>query len=101
MGRFLGYSREAALRYSFLLALPAVFGSGFYELKGAIGSDATDQAFSLLETMVATVAAFVIGYAVIAWLLKFVMTKSFAPFIYYRIGLGALILVGLTTGVIG
>jgi undecaprenyl-diphosphatase len=101
MGRFLGYSREAALRYSFLLALPAVFGSGFYELKGAIGSDATDQAFSLPETMVATVAAFVIGYAVIAWLLKFVMSKSFAPFIYYRIGLGALILVGLTTGVIG
>ena len=101
MGRFLGYSREAALRYSFLLALPAVFGSGFYELQGAIGSDATDQAFSLPETMVATVIAFVIGYAVIAWLLKFVMTKSFAPFIYYRIGLGTLILVGLSTGVIG
>jgi undecaprenyl-diphosphatase len=101
MGRFLGYSREAALRYSFLLALPAVFGSGFYELQGAIGSDATDQAFSLPETLVATVIAFVIGYAVIAWLLKFVMTKSFAPFIYYRIGLGTLILVGLATGVIG
>ncbi len=101
MGRFLGYSREAALRYSFLLALPAVFGSGFYELKGAIGSDAKDQAFSLPETMVATVIAFVIGYAVIAWLLKFVMTKSFAPFIYYRIGLGTLILAGLATGVIG
>ena len=101
MGRFLGYSREAALRYSFLLALPAVFGSGFYELKGAIGSDATDQAFSLPETMVATVIAFVIGYAVIAWLIKFVMTKSFAPFIYYRIGLGTLILAGLAAGVIG
>jgi undecaprenyl-diphosphatase len=101
MGRFLGYSREAALRYSFLLALPAVFGSGFYELQGAIRSDATDQAFSLPETLVATVIAFVIGYAVIAWLLKFVMTKSFAPFIYYRIGLGTLILVGLATGVIG
>ena len=101
MGRFLGYSREAALRYSFLLALPAVFGSGFYELQGALGSDGTDQAFSLPETMVATVIAFVIGYAVIAWLLKFVMTKSFAPFIYYRIGLGTLILVGLATGVIG
>jgi undecaprenyl-diphosphatase len=101
MGRFLGYSREAALRYSFLLALPAVFGSGFYELQGAIESDATDQAFSLPETMVATVIAFVIGYAVIAWLLKFVMTKSFAPFIYYRIGLGTLILAGLATGVIG
>ena len=101
MGRFLGYSREAALRYSFLLALPAVFGSGFYELKGAIGFDAAGQAFSLPETMVATVIAFVIGYAVIAWLLKFVMTKSFAPFIYYRIGLGTLILLGLATGVIG
>jgi undecaprenyl-diphosphatase len=101
MGRFLGYSREAALRYSFLLALPAVFGSGFYELQGALGSDGTDQAFSLPETLVATVIAFVIGYAVIAWLLKFVMTKSFAPFIYYRIGLGTLILVGLATGVIG
>jgi len=100
MGRILGYSREAALRYSFLLALPAVFGSGFYELQAAIGSDATDQAFSLPETLVATVIAFVIGYAVIAWLLKFVMTKSFAPFIYYRIGLGTLILVGLATGVI-
>jgi undecaprenyl-diphosphatase len=101
MGRLLGYSREAALRYSFLLALPAVFGSGFYELKGAIGSDGTDQAFTLPETMVATVIAFVIGYAVIAWLLKFVLTRSFAPFIYYRIGLGTLMLAGLATGIIG
>lgn len=101
MGRFLGYSREAALRYSFLLALPAVFGSGFYELNGAIGSDVTDQAFSLPETLVATAVAFIIGYAAIAWLLKFVMTRSFAPFIYYRIGLGTLVLVALATGVIG
>ena len=101
MGRLLGYSREAALRYSFLLALPAVFGSGLYELKGALGSDAPSQIFSLPETMVATVIAFVIGYAVIAWLLKYVTTKSFAPFIYYRIGLGALVLAGVATGVIG
>lgn len=101
MGRLLGYSREAALRYSFLLALPAVFGSGLYELKGALGADAASQVFSLSETLVATVIAFVIGYAVIAWLLKYVITKSFAPFIYYRIGLGTLVLVGLATGVIG
>jgi undecaprenyl-diphosphatase len=100
MGRFLGYSREAALRYSFLLALPAVFGSGFYELQGAIRSDRTDQAFTLPETMIATVIAFVVGYAVIAWLLKFVMTRSFAPFIYYRIALGTLMLLALSTGVI-
>jgi len=101
MGRFLGYSREAALRYSFLLALPAVFGSGLYELKGALGEDAASQLFTLPETLVATVIAFVIGYAVIAWLLKYVITKSFAPFIYYRIALGTIVLAGLATGVIG
>ena len=101
MGRLLGYSREAALRYSFLLALPAVFGSGLYELKGAFGVDAASQVFTLPETLIATVIAFVIGYAVIAWLLRYVTTKSFAPFIYYRIGLGSLVLFGLALGVIG
>jgi undecaprenyl-diphosphatase len=101
MGRFMGYSREAALRYSFLLALPAVFGSGFYELKGALGESSADQVFSLPETFVATAVAFVIGYAVIAWLLKYVTTKSFAPFIIYRIILGTVILILLMTGVIG
>ena len=100
MGRFMGYSREAALRYSFLLALPAVFGSGFYELKGALGESSADQVFSLPETFVATAVAFVIGYAVIAWLLKYVTTKSFAPFIIYRICLGSLLLLLLSLGVI-
>jgi len=98
MGRLLGYKREAALRYSFLLAIPAVFGSGLYELKKAISEDSTTKVFSLTETLVATVAAFVIGYLVIAWLLKFVTTKSFMPFIIYRIALGALVMVLLATG---
>ena len=66
MGRFLGYSREAALRYSFLLALPAVFGSGFYQLKSAFSSDAESNVFSITETFAATTVAFVIGYIVIA-----------------------------------
>ncbi len=100
MGRFLGYTRQAALRYSFLLALPAVFGSGFYELKGAIEQGGDTGTFTISETLIATGIAFVIGYAVIAWLLKFVSTKSFAPFIIYRIGLGSLLLVLLATGVI-
>lgn len=100
MGRFLGYSREAALRYSFLLALPAVFGSGFYQLKNAFSSDATPNVFSIPETFAATVVAFVIGYLVIAWLLKFVATKSFMPFIIYRVILGSVLLVLLATGVI-
>jgi len=100
MGRFLGYSRQAALRYSFLLALPAVFGSGFYELKGAIAEGGDTGTFTITETLAATAIAFVIGYAVIAWLLKFVSTRSFAPFIIYRVGLGSLLLVLLSTGVI-
>ena len=100
MGRFLGYTREAALRYSFLLALPAVFGSGLYELKDAFASDAAPNVFTIPETFVATCVAFVIGYIVIAWLLKFVSTKSFRPFIIYRVCLGTLILVLLATGVI-
>ena len=100
MGRFMGYSREAALRYSFLLALPAVFGSGLYELKGALDETASERVFSLPETFMATAVAFVIGYAVIAWLLKYVTTKSFAPFIIYRVILGFVLLALLSTGVI-
>ena len=100
MGRFLGYSRPAALRYSFFLALPAVFGSGLYELKGAITDKSTKAVFSLPETLVATTIAMVIGYAVIAWLLKYVSNKSFKPFIIYRISLGTILLVLLATGVL-
>ena len=99
MGRFLGYTRESALRYSFLLAMPAVFGSGLYQLQGALSTDG-DNIFSLAETAIATGIAFAVGYLVIAWLLKFVSTKSFMPFIVYRIALGTLILILLGTGVI-
>lgn len=99
LGRFLGYKREAALRYSFLLAVPAVFGSGFYELKQAMG-DSTVSVYSMPEILVATVTAFLIGYAVIAWLMKFISTKSFTPFVIYRVVLGSALLVALATGVI-
>ncbi len=100
LGRILGYSREAALRYSFLLALPAVFGSGFYQLKDAFSSDAAPNVFSIPETFAATTVAFGVGYLVIAWLLKFVSTKSFMPFIIYRVVLGSTLLILLATGAI-
>ena len=100
MGRILGYKREAALRYSFLLAIPAVFGSGLFELQGAVSKAGSPSAFTLGETFVATVIAFVIGYIVISWLIKFVTTKSFMPFIIYRILLGFVLLALLATGVI-
>lgn len=96
MGRFLKYRREDALRYSFLLAIPAVLGSGFYELMQAL--DGGESVFSLGETFVATLVAFSVGFAVIAWLMKFVQTKSFMPFVMYRVALGTLILILLSTG---
>lgn len=100
MGRILGYSREAALRYSFLLALPAVFGSGLFQLKKALSDSAGANTFSLSETFVATAIAFFVGYAVIAWLLKYVATKSFTPFIVYRIAVGTIVIGLLAAGVI-
>lgn len=99
MGRFLGYRREEALRYSFLLAIPAVLGSGAYELLNSF-SEPTNT-FTLFETFVATIASFLVGYSVIAWLMKFVQTKSFLPFVIYRISLGTLLIVLLLTGTIG
>jgi undecaprenyl-diphosphatase len=69
-----------------------------YELLNSLSEDT--NTFSLVETTVATVTAFVIGYAVIAWLMKFVQTKSFMPFVVYRVLLGSLILVLLSTGTI-
>jgi undecaprenyl-diphosphatase len=100
MGRTLGYTRESALRYSFLLAVPAVFGSGSYELQGAISDGDSNAPYTLIETFGATLVAFIVGYVVIAWLMKFIATRSFMPFIIYRIALGTLILILLATGVI-
>lgn len=97
LGRFLGYKREAALRYSFLLAIPAVFGSGFYELKVA-SSDSNVSVYSMPEILAATVVAFIVGYSVIAWLMKFIATKNFTPFVIYRVVLGTALLVALATG---
>ena len=98
MGRLLKYRREDALRYSFLLAIPAVLGSGLYELLQALNGG--ENVFSIGETFIATAVAFVVGYAVIAWLMKFVQTKSFMPFVIYRVSLGVLVLILLATGAI-
>jgi undecaprenyl-diphosphatase len=98
MGRALGYKRDAALRYSFLLAIPAVLGSGTFELINSISKPL--NAFSLGETLAATITAFVIGYLIISWLMKYVQSKSFMPFVIYRVLLGSLLLFLLSTGVI-
>ncbi|KQW52901.1 UDP pyrophosphate phosphatase [Nocardioides sp. Root1257] len=97
MGRFLGYERETATRYAFLLAIPAVIGAGVFELKDVPNGD---NLYGWGPTILATVVSFVVGYAAIAWLLRFVSTHSFTPFVIYRIALGAGTLILVATGVI-
>ncbi|GGV01417.1 undecaprenyl-diphosphatase 2 [Streptomyces litmocidini] len=95
-GLFMGYTREAAARYSFLLAIPAVLASGAFELKDAGESGHVSWG----PTIFATVIAFAVGYAVIAWFMKFITTKSFMPFVIYRILLGILLIVLVSAGVL-
>ncbi|MGZ5403566.1 MAG: undecaprenyl-diphosphate phosphatase [Nocardioides sp.] len=97
MGRILGYERETATRYAFLLAIPAVIGAGLFELQEIPNGENT---YGWGPTIVATVVAFVVGYAAIAWLLRYVSTNSYLPFVIYRIGLGTLVLVLLGVGVL-
>ncbi|MYZ39673.1 MULTISPECIES: undecaprenyl-diphosphate phosphatase [unclassified Streptomyces] len=94
-GLLMGYTREAAARYSFLLAIPAVLASGVFELKDA----GNGGHVSWGPTIFATIIAFAVGYAVIAWFMKFITTKSFMPFVIYRVllGIALLALVGTDT----
>lgn len=94
-GRALGYRREDAAEYSFLLAVPAVFASGIFELKD-IGSGGTSWG----PTIIATILSFVVGFAVIAWLMKYIKTHSFMPFVIYRVIVGAILLVLVFSGIL-
>jgi len=97
MGRLLGYEREAATRYAFLLAIPAVVGAGLFELKEIPDGD---NVYGWGPTIVATVVAFLVGYAAIAWLLRYITTHSYTPFVLYRVALGTATLVLVGAGVL-
>ncbi|MCR2785757.1 MULTISPECIES: undecaprenyl-diphosphate phosphatase [unclassified Microbacterium] len=97
MGLFLGYERAAAARYAFLLAIPAVFGSGFFQL---FKSWDEQGPFTLPETLVATVIAFAVALAVIAFFMRWISKNSFLPFVIYRVALGTVLLVLLSMGVL-
>lgn len=96
MGLFLGYTREAATRYAFLLAIPAVVASGLFQLPD-ISADAEP---GMPKTIAATVVAFAVGYLVIGWLLRYIRTRSYMPFVIYRIALGVLVMALLAAGVL-
>jgi len=98
LGLALGYKRPAAAEYAFLLAVPAVFGSGLYELVKSF--DEPSGAYGPLETAVATVVAFAVGLGVIAFLMQYLKRGSFLPFVIYRLAVGVLLIVLLTTGVL-
>jgi undecaprenyl-diphosphatase len=98
-GLFLGLDREVATRFSFLLAIPAVLASGLFSLPDAF-NPANGQAASGIQLLVGTSIAFVIGYAAIAWLLKFVANNSFAWFAAYRIPVGIVVMILLALGIL-
>lgn len=97
MGLLLGYERAAATRYAFLLAIPAVVGAGVYKLKDVPGGENT---YGWGPTVLATVVSFVVGIAIIHWLLDYVSKKSYAPFVAYRVVLGSVVLILVGTGAI-
>ncbi|MFF4183098.1 undecaprenyl-diphosphate phosphatase [Streptomyces sp. NPDC001691] len=93
-GLLMGYTRAAAARYSFLLAVPAVLASGVFELKDAGGPGQAPMA----ATLFAAVIAFAVGYAVIAWFMRFISSRSFMPFVAYRIVLGTALFALIAAG---
>ncbi len=93
-GLFLGLTRVAAVRYSFLLAVPAVVAAGLFTLPDIGAGDGPSAA----QMVVATVIAFVVGYAVIAWLLRWVARHSVYLFVAYRIVLGLVLMAALSAG---
>lgn len=95
VGLLLGYSRQAAARYSFLLAIPAVLASGLYEFVSTVGDLPSEF---LIGTAVATVISFGVGFSVIVVLLKYLARGSFAPFVAWRLIVGIWLLAMLASG---
>lgn len=100
MGLLLGYTRQAAARYSFLLAMPAVLGSGFYQLAKSFTADAAPGQAGSATTAVATLVAFAVGYVVIIGFLKLISQHSFDGFVVYRIVAAAVVIVLLLSHVL-
>ena len=99
-GLFLGLDRELAARFGFLLAIPAVFASGLFSLPDAFHPVLEGMSATGPQLLVATVIAFVVGLAAVAWLLRFLVRHSMYWFVGYRVAAGASVLVLLATGVV-
>jgi undecaprenyl-diphosphatase len=98
-GLLLGLDRTAAARFSFLLAVPAVVLSGLFQLVGIMSGE-EGGGDPIGYVLLATAIAFAVGYAAIAWLLRYLTTHSVRLFVGYRIALGALVLALTAAGAI-
>ena len=98
-GLLLGLQRPAAARFSFLLAIPAVVASGLFELKDVIAGDERVNS-PIGYVLIATLVAFVVGYAAIAWLLRYLASHSVRIFVIYRLALGSAVLLLMAAGAI-
>jgi undecaprenyl-diphosphatase len=99
-GLFLGLDRELAARFGFLLAIPAVFASGLYSLPDAFHPVGEGMSASGLQLLVATAIAFVVGFAAVAWFLRFLVRHSMYWFVGYRVLVGGVVLILLGAGVV-
>ncbi len=97
-GLFLGMDRALAARFGFLLGIPAVFASGLHELPNAFDPVTEGMSATGLQLLVSVVITFVVGYAAISWLLRFVSSHTMYWFVGYRVILGTTILILLATG---
>jgi undecaprenyl-diphosphatase len=92
-GLIRGLDRVTATRLSFFLAIPALVAAGLFELKDALG-----QGVGAAPTIVGTIVSFIVAYASIAWLLRFVAHHSIVAFVPYRVALGAIVIIALLAG---
>ena len=99
-GLFLGLDRAAAARFSFLLSVPAVVLSGLFEMRDFVGGGDGAGDTGLAALLVATALAFVVGYASIAFLLRYLASHSTYVFVGYRVVLGVVVLSLTAAGVI-
>jgi undecaprenyl-diphosphatase len=99
-GLFLGLTRPTAVRYSFLLAIPAVIAAGIFQIPDVFAVGGPGLQPSVAQMVVATLLAAAVGYAAIAWLLRYVERHSVYLFVWYRLALGTAVLALLATGTI-
>ena len=100
---FLGFTRSAAARFSFLLSIPAVLASGLYQLYKVVGmlqSGADVFHLGVGNLVIATVVSGLAGYAAIAWLLRYLMRHTTMIFVWYRFALGIVLTLLLMQGIL-